>query len=280
MDTLASAISESSRGAEGEFVEAIARGLRVIEAFDREHPEMTLSEVAALTQLSPATARRCLHTLEALGYVRRAGRRFVLSARVLTLGTAYSRAAQIEEMIVPEIRALVETFGDAASVGVLDGGDILYIAHISRQKAIRMTAAVGVRYPAYANSMGRVLLAFLDERARDAYFKTAQLRKLTDATVISRRELERIFAEIRRTDYVTVVDQLDYGITALAIPVRGPDGTVIASLNTSGYTGRITPRRLIDERLPALRAAAARIEGRLVQYPALATSALAPRGSR
>ena len=280
MDTLASAISESSRGAEGEFVEAIARGLRVIEAFDREHPEMTLSEVAALTQLSPATARRCLHTLEALGYVRRAGRRFVLSARVLTLGTAYSRAAQIEEMIVPEIRALVETFGDAASVGVLDGGDILYIAHISRQKAIRMTAAVGVRYPAYANSMGRVLLAFLDERARDAYFKTAQLRKLTDATVTSRRELERIFAEIRRTDYVTVVDQLDYGITALAIPVRGPDGTVIASLNTSGYTGRITPRRLIDERLPTLRAAAARIEGRLVQYPALATSALAPRGSR
>ena len=280
MDTLASAISESSRGAESEFVEAIARGLRVIEAFDREHPEMTLSEVAALTQLSPATARRCLHTLEALGYVRRSGRRFVLSARVLTLGTAYSRAAQIEEMIVPEIRALVETFGDAASVGVLDGGDILYIAHISRQKAIRMTAAVGVRYPAYANSMGRVLLAFLDERARDVYFKTAQLRKLTDATVTSRRELERIFAEIRRTDYVTVVDQLDYGITALAIPVRGPDGTVIASLNTSGYTGRITPRRLIDERLPTLRAAAARIEGRLVQYPALATSALAPRGSR
>lgn len=280
MDTLASANSESSCGAESEFVEAIARGLRVIEAFDRDHPEMTLSEVAALTQLSPATARRCLHTLEALGYVRRSGRRFVLSARVLTLGTAYSRAAQIEEMIVPEIRALVETFGDAASVGVLDSGDILYIAHISRQKAIRMTAAVGVRYPAYANSMGRVLLAFLDERARDTYFKTAQLRKLTDATVTSRRELERIFAEVRRTDYVTVVDQLDYGITALAIPVRGPDGTVIASLNTSGYTERITPRRLLDERLATLREAAARIERRLVQYPALATSALAPRPAR
>jgi IclR family pca regulon transcriptional regulator len=280
MDTLAPALSESSRGAEGEFVEALARGLRVIEAFDGEHSEMTLSEVAALTQLSPATARRCLHTLEALGYVRRAGRRFVLSARVLTLGTAYSRAAQIEEMIVPEIRALVETFGDAASVGVLDRGDILYIAHISRQKAVRMTAAVGVRYPAYANSMGRVLLAFLDEAARDAYFKTAQLRKLTDATVTSRRELERIFAEIRRTAYVTVVDQLDYGITALAIPVRGPDGAVVAALNTSGYTGRITPRRLIDERLAILREAAARIERRLVQYPALATSALAPRLAR
>jgi IclR family pca regulon transcriptional regulator len=280
MTRLAAAVSESSREAEGEFVEAIARGLRVIEAFDRERAEMTLSEVALVTQMSPATARRCLHTLEALGYVRRSGRRFVLSARVLTLGTAYTRAAQIEEMIVPEIRALVEIFGDAASVGVLDGGDILYIAHISRQKAVRMTAAVGVRYPAYANSMGRVLLAHLDEPAREAYFATAQLRKLTDATVTSRRELERIFAETRRTGYVTVVDQLDYGITALAIPIRGPAGDVVASLNTSGYTGRITPRRLIDERLSTLREAATRIERKLVQYPALAMSALAPRAAR
>ncbi|HEX2114857.1 MAG TPA: IclR family transcriptional regulator C-terminal domain-containing protein [Alphaproteobacteria bacterium] len=280
MNRLATAVSESSRRDEGEFVEAIARGLRVIEAFDGEHSEMTLSEVAAVTRLPPATARRCLHTLEALGYVRRVGRRFVLSARVLSLGTAYTRAAQIEEMIVPEIRALVETFGDAASVGVLDGGDILYVAHISRQKAVRMTAAVGVRYPAYANSMGRVLLAFLDDAARDAYFASAQLRKLTDATVTSRRELERIFAEVRRVDYVTVVDQLDYGITALAIPIRGPTGSVVAALNTSGYTGRITPRRLIDERLATLREAGARIERKLVQYPALADSALAPRPSR
>lgn len=280
MSTLSVAASESSRPHDGEFVDAIARGLRVIEAFDGAHPEMTLSEVAALTAMTPATARRCLHTLEALGYVRRAGRRFVLSARVLTLGTAYSRAAQIEEMIVPEIRALVENFGDAASVGVLDGGEILYVAHISRQKAVRMTAAVGVRYPAYANSMGRVLLAHLDDAARAAYFATAQLRKLTDMTVTSRRELERIFAEIRQAGYVTVVDQLDYGITALAIPIRGPGGDVVAALNTSGYTGRITPRRLIDERLATLRKAAGRIERKLVQYPALASSALTPRGAR
>lgn len=267
---------ESSRP-DGEFVEAIARGLAVIEAFDSDHGEMTLSEVAMRTGMSPATARRCLHTLEALGYMRRVGRRFVPSARVLALGMAYSRAAQIEEMIVPEIRALVEAYGDAASVGVLDGGDILYIAHISRQKAVRMTAAVGVRYPAYANSMGRVLLAYLDEAARDAYFRTAQLRKLTDVTVTSRRELERIFADIRRNGYVTVVDQLDYGITALAVPIRSPAGVVVAALNTSGYTGRVTPKQLIDERLPSLRDAAARIERRLVQYPALADSALTSR---
>jgi IclR family pca regulon transcriptional regulator len=277
MAKLTSRPPESSRRADADFVDALARGLSVIEAFDSRRSEMTLSEVAAVTALAPATARRCLHTLEALGYVRRAGRRFVLGARVLTLGTAYTRAAQIEEMIVPEIGALVESYGDAASVGVLDGGDILYIAHLSRQKAVRMTAAVGVRYPAYANSMGRVLLAFLDDVARKAYFAAAQLRKLTDATVTSRRELERIFAEIRRTGFVTVVDQLDYGITALAIPIRSPAGEVVAALNTSGYTGRVTPRQLVDERLAALRAAATRIERKLVQYPALTYSALTAR---
>jgi IclR family pca regulon transcriptional regulator len=201
----------------------------------------------------------------------------VLGARVLGLSANYLRAAQIEELIVPELQRVVGQFDDASSVAILDGTDALYLAHISRQNAVRLTARVGARYPAYASSLGRLLLAYLCESERDAYFEAAQLRKLTDATVTSRAELEKIFAEVRRSGYLTVVDQLDYGITALSVPIRHPDHTVVAALNTSGYTGRITPRELVEQRLPDLREAATRIEAHLRTFPALANSILSSR---
>src|SRR6185295_17145934 len=98
-----------------EFVASLERGLRVLQTFSREHAQLTLSEVAVLTELSPATARRSLHTLEML----------------------------------------------------------VYIAHASLNRAIRLTAGAGSRYPVYPTSMGRVLLAFQPETTIDAYFKRA-----------------------------------------------------------------------------------------------------------
>jgi DNA-binding IclR family transcriptional regulator len=131
--------------AAAEFVEALAKGLAVIEAFDEAHGEMTLSEVARRAGMTPAAARRSLHTLTALGYMRHVNRRFMLDARVLHLGAAYLRAAHVEEILLPELVRLVRRFGDAASVTVLDGQDILYVAHHSEQRARRMTAGVGVQ---------------------------------------------------------------------------------------------------------------------------------------
>jgi len=274
-------MSSDQGGAHGadkkEFVEAIARGLAVIEAFDRNHAEMTLSEVAGRTGLSPATARRCLNTLVSLGYVRQVGRKFVLAARVLSLGSAYTRATQIEEFIVPELRKLVEQFGDASSVSVLDDRDILYVAHVTRQSATRPAAAVGVRYPAYATSMGRVMLAFAEPTYRDAYLASGPFAALTDRTATRPEDLARILAEVRRQGYSVVIDELDYGIAALAVPIRNGGGRVIAALNTSGYSGRLTPETLVEGRLLRLREAARAIEQTLETSPVLVHSTqLAP----
>ncbi len=146
------------RRGKAEFVEALARGLAVLGAFDEAHAEMALTQVAGRIGVSPATARRSLHTLEALGYLRFVNKRYVLAAHVLTLGAAYIRAAGVDEALMPELRRLVDLFGDASSVSVLDGSNILYIAHCSEQRAARRTAGIGVTYPAYATSMGRVFI--------------------------------------------------------------------------------------------------------------------------
>src|SRR4051812_32358455 len=152
-----------------EFVGSLERGLRVLQTFSRQHPQLTLSEVAALTELSPATARRSLLTLERLGYIGRTGRRFLLRPRVLVLSSGYLSAINTEVVLQPFLQEVVNLTGGSSSVTILDDDEIVYIAHASRNRAIRLTAGVGARYPAYPTSMGRVLLGFLPDVTLDEY---------------------------------------------------------------------------------------------------------------
>ena len=252
-----------------EFVEALAKGLAILESFDVSHPDMTLSEVARRANLSPAAARRSLLTLQALGYVQQTGKRFHLRPKVMTLGSAFYFSARIEEVLQPDLRELVEKFGDASSAGTLDGEDVIYIAHVSVQRARRAAAVMGARYPAYATSLGRVLLAGLPDDALEKYLLTAKPTPLTSKTIIDPSALRDEVLRVREAGYATTVDQLDYGITALAVPIRDMHGRTIAALNTSGYTGIVTPEALVAERLPALRQAASHVAHAIARYPVL-----------
>lgn len=260
-------MDEADRPAE--FVEALAKGLAVLECFDAAHPDMTLTEVARRVGVSAATARRSLITLTALGYVGQNGKRFHLRPKVMGLGSGFYFAARIDELLLPELRQIVETHGDAASVAMLDGHDVVYIAHHSTQRARRATAVVGARYPAHATSLGRVLLAGLSDAQLDRYFETMTPVALTSRTVTSKEELRRLIWKVRDLGYATTVDQLDYGITALAVPIRGPDGSIVAALNSSGYSGMVTPDEMVANRLADLRAAASRISASAARVPAL-----------
>lgn len=254
---------------DGELLEALARGLLVIEAFDRDAPEMSLSEVARKTDIKPATARRILRTLVALGYARMVNKRYLLTPKILGIGAAYSRSAQLEEALMPELRRLVNKFGDASSVTILSGNDIFYVAHFSDQKVRRISAGTGVTYPAYPASMGRVLLSGLSEIELDRYLADVTLEKRTESTVTDPNELREIIQTVRRLGYSATTDELFYGVTALAVPVMAVRGDIIAAINTSGYSGNVTTKDLIRDRLEDLRISADRIGETLLRYPSL-----------
>jgi len=254
------------------FVGALANGISVLESFSNVGAELTVSEVARLTGLAPATARRSLHTLAELGYLERWGRRFVLSARILNLASAYLQSSRSEELLLPELRDLVAKFGDASSVAIYDKGNVLYIAHYSEQRATRRIASVGTSYPAYATSLGKVLLSALDETSFRRYLETTPFRALTSHTITGAPELTRQIEAARMCGYATSRDELDYGITALAVAVRSSRGDVVAALNTSGYSGRVDAHKLIDERLEYLRVAAQRVWRILESHPTLLRS--------
>jgi IclR family transcriptional regulator, pca regulon regulatory protein len=252
-----------------ETVASLSRGLRVIEAFNEGGSHMTQSEVARRASIPPAAARRCLRTLVSLSYIHSVDRHYLLSARVLSLGSDYLRWANIESVLMPELRRLVGLFGDTAGIAVLLDTNIVYAAHHCTRRGLRPVAAAGVTYPAYPTSLGRVLLAALSKRKLDEYFVAAKFEKLTKFTELNPKRLRAILGQVRKQGYATVVDQLFYGVTSLTVPILDSNGETIAALNTSTYTGQMSAEDLVKTRLLELRRSAEELQRIVAAHSAL-----------
>jgi IclR family pca regulon transcriptional regulator len=251
----------------------LAKGLAVIRAFTREQPALTLSDIARAAAMPAATARRCLLTLEELGYVTRNGRAFLLRPKVLELGAAYLESMNIEQLTKTHLEELARQTGDSAALCVLDGAEIVYVARASVRTLIRLEAHVGSRFPAHATSTGRVLLAGSSPERLQHFLHTARLEALTDRTVTDRARLDQLIEECRRSGYSVVEDELAYGVIALAVPVLDQAGRVVAALNTSSHSRKTTKAKLVRDRLAMLQQVAQQISADLVGVPGLSLSA-------
>src|SRR5690349_10626221 len=176
---------DTDRAANGErsqSLQSLERGMAVIQVFSRERPALTLSEVARLTDMTRATARRILLTLEKLGHVRSDGRLFSLTPRVLSLGWAYLSSLNLWEVAQPLMETLAMRTSESTSIATLDLPDVVYVVRVPTRRLMSITLGVGSRLPAHATSMGRVLLAALPEEELEAYLATSKLERFTDNT--------------------------------------------------------------------------------------------------
>jgi IclR family pca regulon transcriptional regulator len=246
-----------------EFVQSLERGLAVIRAFDREHPELTLTEVATATGVTRATARRFLLTLADLGYVRTDGRLFSLSPRVLELGYAYLSSLSLPEVAEPHLEALVQEVNESSSVSVLDRGDVVYVARVPTSRIMTVAISVGTRFPAYATSMGRVLLAGMSDEDLDIYLSAVALDRLTARTVATPSALRTEVQRVRAQGWSLVDQELEEGLRAVAAPIRDRTGRVVAALNISAHASRTSLEAMRRDLIPPLLATAARISADL-----------------
>ena len=244
---------------DGAFVQSLERGLLVIRALNAPEPR-ALSDVARATSISRAAARRFLLTLEQLGYVRQTSGRFALTPRVLELGYAYLSSLTLPEVAQPHLQRLVEQVQESSSVSVLDGDDVVYVARVPTRRIMSVTISVGTRFPAYATSMGRVLLAGLPDDEVDATLARADLRKLTARTITSVDDLRDEIERVRRQGYAIVDEELEAGLRSIAAPVRDAAGAVSAAVNLSAQASRTTVADMKRRLLPRLRETAAAIE--------------------
>ncbi|MFD9614208.1 IclR family transcriptional regulator C-terminal domain-containing protein [Streptomyces sp. NPDC059083] len=241
------------------FLQSLARGLDVLRAFASVRGPARLSELARLTGLPRATARRSLITLRHLGYVREEPEGFVLLPRVLELGHARLSGLSLPEIATPHLVALVLRVHESASVAVLDGDDIRYVARVASTRIMHIDITVGTRLPAYATSMGRVLLGALPAAERAERLGRITPEALTPRTVTSRAGLDEAVTATAARGYGWVEQELEEGLRSLAVPVTDGTGRVVAAVNVALHAGRGPAEASLAALLPALRETAARI---------------------
>jgi IclR family transcriptional regulator, pca regulon regulatory protein len=238
------------------FMESLARGLSVIRAFGDGRTRLSGAEVAAITGLSRASARRCLHTLTVLGYATAHNSVYALTPAVLALAQAYLGADSLASLAQPILDRVSEEIQEATAVVVLDGDEVVFLARASARRILSVAVSAGSRLPAAWTASGRVLFAFGDPAAAARMLARVRLVRMTPRSIVDRKELRAEIDRVRAQGYAIVDQELETGLRSMAVPIRTPDGVPVAALNVGVQAGRVDTRTLQREILPVLEAAA------------------------
>ena len=257
-----------------DFIEALARGLDVIRAFQPGQPAMSLAAVAKATGLTRPTARRILLTLEQMGYVRAVerleqtgyvrvvdrkvverkvvDRKYELTPRVLELGMSYVLSRNLWEVARPHMERLVARTHESSSIAQLDGPDIVYVARVAVPKIVALAVTIGTRFPAMQTSLGKVLLAALAPEEVERVLAEPSRSGIIPRVVPGSEERAATLREVRARGWALTDEELAAGIRSVAAPLRDGDGRVIASLNVNTHAAETPVEVLTGEYLPLL----------------------------
>jgi IclR family pca regulon transcriptional regulator len=237
------------------YVASVGKAFAVLKSFTSEHFELTLSEVAARADLDRGTAFRLIQTLIELGYLQAVpqSRRFRLGVACLDLGYTVLSHGSLRTIVEPLLRGLVPDVGDAASLGILDGGDVIYLARVGAGlDRHKMDRRPGSRIPAYSAALGHAMLAHL---ARDEQIRRLEARprvKLSERTLTDLDALLDRLDLVKRKGHAVSDGENAYGLRTLATPILDAQGFVIAGLSVTVDAMRMDMPTFRDEALPRL----------------------------
>jgi len=230
----------NTRGNERDFIQSIERGFAVLHAFDDKDPNPSLADIATKTDLSRPAVRRILLTLQRLGYVTSHGSRWSLTPRVLSIGQHYTSSHALVDSALPKLVEIAEHTHESASLGVLDGNEVVYAARVPVRRIMSINVSVGTRVPAYATSMGRALLAWAPHERVEAVIADTNFERLTSLTIDNADSFRDELAQVRGRGYAMAAAELEEGLISIAAPVFEPGGTAAGVLACSTSTGRHT----------------------------------------
>ena len=235
-----------------DFIEALARGLDVIRAFQPRQPVMSLAAVAAAAGLARPTARRMLLTLQDLGYVRAVDSGFELTPRVLDLGMSYVLSKGLWEIARPHMEALVAQTHESSSIAQLDGSDIVYVARVAVPKIVALAVTIGTRFPAMQTSLGKVMLAAMPPDEAEQVLAEPSRSGIAARWQPTAAERAAELRDVRARGWSLTDQQLALGIRSVAAPLRDGSGRVIAAMNVTVHAAETPVEVLTGEYLPLL----------------------------
>jgi IclR family pca regulon transcriptional regulator len=254
---------DNSKSNPKNYVASVGKAFAVLRSFTSEAFELTLSEIAARADLDRGTAFRLIQTLVELGYLQAVpqSRKFRLGVACLDLGYTVLSGGALRALAEPLLRELAPSVGDAASLGALDGGDVIYLARIStgldRHKIDRRP---GTRIPAYSAALGHIMLAYLPREEQVRCLEARPRIKLSERTLTDLDALLDRLDLVRQQGHAVSDGENAYGLRTLAAPIFGAQGSVIAGLSVTVDATRMDMAAFHDRALPQLKRAAALVQ--------------------
>lgn len=234
------------------FLESLANGLRCLSLFGAEQPSLTIQEAATQLGITRPSARRLLVTLKEVGYLEQLDRDFLVTPKVLELGFSYFSSKGLRAIAVPYMEAVAARSGETCALAVLDGTDIVFLHRAEPKKPMRLDLSIGSRLPAFAHSMGRMLLSQLDPEALDQALRSRELQRFTATTLIDVDRLKKEIAKVRRQGWSFSNGELMEGIAGVARPIFNAKGEIVAAINISMILGNRSLAYIEREMLPCL----------------------------
>lgn len=237
----------------------LAKGLAIIESFSAAQPRLSVSEAAASSGTTPAAARRCLRTLEELGYVSYDGKYYRPTPRMMRLPNAYSEADQLPVLAKPRLAALRDAFDESASLAVLDGDHAFFVARSESSHMASTGMRVGSRVAAPASAAGRALLAAMPDEELDRVLRRHHMQRSTAKTLVTIEAIRNRIREARELGYSYTDEELELGVRAVAVPVVDVTGRTQAALTISALAARVSMDEMRDRFVPVVQGEAAKL---------------------
>jgi IclR family pca regulon transcriptional regulator len=256
-------LTQDGRAPDTEYIAGLEKGLAVIEAFGQRQSALTVSEASEAVGISRAAARRCLLTLQHLGYADYDGKYYRLSPRVLRLGHAYVNSSPLPRFVQPIIEATSERTQRSMSVAVLDGSDVLVIARALVRRSLSSGLGIGSRLPAYCSANGRALLSEWPDSDIQRLLKQAPIRRLTAYTKTGASDILKEIRAVRGRGYALNDQEVEIGVRTIAVPIHSRSGQIAASLSMSAPPDGSDDAGNLVTLLPEIDAARSRIEALL-----------------
>jgi IclR family pca regulon transcriptional regulator len=215
-------------------VKSVAKAFEVLRAFNPGTPSMTITEVAVHTGLDRGTAFRLIHTLIELGYLAAVPgvRRYRLTLKCLELGYSALASGGLKAQSGPLLRELVPGVAEAASLGVLDKADVVYVERIQVDMGRHdLDRRVGSRTGAYATALGHAILAWQPPDFSRAVLASGERVRLSDRTLTDLDSLCDRLVEVRQRGYAVSDGENAYGLLTVAMPILATDGRAAAAVS-------------------------------------------------
>lgn len=246
------AIEESFSG-DPNFMSSLARGLEVIQAFSQQRRSLSISQISQKTGIPRAAVRRCLYTLEKLGFVYlEENKSYALRPRILALGHGYIANTPLASASKSVLGSLSERLNESCSIAILDKNEVLYVARASTSRIMTIDLHIGSRLPAAFTSMGRVLLANISQDEARKIISETKLIKYTEYTKNDFDEIWHEIEKIKKNGYAIVDQEMEVGLRSIAVPIRNKNGKVVASVNIGFHASRVSIDTAVDRFLPLL----------------------------